>query len=70
LSKEAKEKKVMQQEAVKRSSKEWEEKRKSIAEKILHRTLLMEQAKGTRSSEVIRLEQLQRAYQAIKELDE
>ena len=60
----------MQDEAVKKSSKEWEDKKKSIAEKVAHRTLLMEQAKSTRSLEAIRLEQLQKAYQAIQELSE
>lgn len=64
------EKQKTQEEAMRRSAKEWEDRKKAIADKVAHRALLIEQAGGKRSVEAMRLEELQKAYEAIKEVTE
>ena len=53
-----------------KKNEEWEAKKREIAEKVSRRTLLMDQAGILRSSEVLRFEQLKKAYMSIQELND
>ncbi len=70
LKRAAEEKAREKKQAAKSQQEEWEMKKKSIAENVSRRTLLMEQSGIKRSSEALRLEQLMRVHGIIKDVTE
>ena len=57
-------------EAFRKQDEDWTKKKKEIAENVVRRTLLMDQAGIKRSSEVMRLEELRKAYTAMQEISD
>ena len=70
LRQEEEEKLKRKKEAARNQQEDWEMKKRSIAENVSRRTLLMEQSGVKRSSEALRLEQLRRIHGIVKEATE